>query len=111
MSEAVTYPRPDLKAGLPNAALLGENILVRRWPPDDKSAGGIELPKDARQDRMAAWIEKLPATEACKGMQIGDTVLFPAYAMINLPELGDDIFLVAAKDITLHYPKETTNAQ
>ena len=106
------YPKADL-ADFAGALLLGNNILVRRWTPEEMSDGGIVLVGGAQHDQAVAWVVKIGTLVPAGEFGIGDTIIFPKHAIQALPEVGgtDDAGrhfteynYMRAEDVVLRYP-------
>lgn len=56
---------------------LGENVLVERYPPEDKSAGGLELPSVSKTAKQGiGWIVAISPEIPNPNCEVGDTVVF-----------------------------------
>ena len=105
------YPTPDLK-DLKRSTSPNENLIVRLWPPETKTKGGLDIPTAAQQKKAVAWVlsplcvylDDKTATSDEWIFSEGDTVIVPLHSIENIPELGDDVYYVRASDVILHYP-------
>jgi len=106
-----TMPRiPDAR-DFEVAELFGNRLIVRRYPPEDTTKGGIILPDTAQQKQALAWIVKVGTGVKEGGFEVGRTVLFPLHALDTLPELGTEpggeppFGHIDAADILMLYPE------
>ncbi len=106
------YPKADL-TDFDSAELLGDNIVVQRWTPEEMSEGGIVLPSAAQASQAVGWVVKIGNRVPPGSFGIGDTVIFPQHAIQALPEVGgtDDASThfteynyMRAEDVVLRYP-------
>lgn len=103
------YPKPADIEDISNAVLMGEELILRRWTPEQESSGGIILTPATKEVRAVAWVEKVGEDVPPGLFDVGDTVIYPMYAFQELPELGlgEEKFVkfghIAAKDIILRY--------
>lgn len=67
-------------------------ILVRRFPPEMKTRGGLHLPDRAM--RQKSWGEVLKVGEGVKGVSPGDILIWHEGAGIPLEALGRDAVLL-----------------
>lgn len=86
------------------ARLLGESIIVEQLSPEEVTSGGIVLPDSARALQPAGKVLKVG--EGCTTVKPGETVLYLPESSIEVPALGENIFLINARDIILIYPEE-----
>jgi co-chaperonin GroES (HSP10) len=89
------YPQIESIHDFANARLMGERILVRRYPLVGATAGGLILPDAAKENRALAWVVKIgdAVGNAAHGnlpahFLTGDTILFAVHDLQPLPELG-----------------------
>jgi len=86
---------------------LGDRIVVRRFEPEEKTAGGILLPdtaknKPQRGKVLAVGAGKLLKDGSRRGLQVkvGDTVLFTSWAGDEYKAAkGEEILLMREEDI------------
>jgi chaperonin GroES len=86
---------------------LGDRVVVRRFDADEKTAGGIILPDNAKGKPqkgmvLAAGPGKLLKDGTRRGMQIkeGDTIIFTNWAGDEFRErAGDTILVMREEDV------------
>jgi chaperonin GroES len=86
---------------------LGDRIVVRRFDPEEKTAGGIVLPdtaknKPQRGKVLAVGSGKMLKDGSRRGLQVkvGETVLFTAWAGDEYKAAkGEEILLMREEDI------------
>jgi len=86
---------------------LGDRIVVRRFDPEEKTAGGIVLPDSAQNKPqkgkiLAVGAGKLLKDGSRRGLQVkvGDTVLFTPWAGDEYKaNRGDEILLMREEDV------------
>ena len=86
---------------------LADRLVVRRFDPEEKTAGGIVLPdtaknKPQRGKVLAVGDGKMLKDGSRQGLQVkvGDTVLFTTWAGDEYKDLkGEDILLMREEDI------------
>lgn len=94
------FPKPDV-TDLHSAVLLGDHLIIQKWPPEEVTAGGIVIPDAQQQEKPdVAWVIKV----SDDGFSVGDTVVYPSYAATPIPSLGDDICYIKAQDVLLRFP-------
>ena len=108
------------KEQLIGADLLGDNLLLKRYPPEEKSEGGLFLPDTAQQHLALAWIVKIgegvdnrrswsSEEPVVPRFKVGQTVLYPLHMAQDLPEMeqalgepGARYLYIRASDVVLH---------
>ena len=113
MSDA-PFPKPDLTK-FADADLLGDNLIVQRWNPKQMSEGGIVLPDSAQEMQAVGWVVHIGQNVDPAAFTTGDTVIFPAHALQELPEVGGEyqprkyceFNYLRAADVVLRYPVQT----
>jgi chaperonin GroES len=87
---------------------LGDRIVVRRFDPEEKTAGGIVLPDTARNKPqkgkvLAVGPGRMMKDGKRKGMQVkeGDVVLFTMWAgdEFKAHQTGDNILVMREEDV------------
>jgi chaperonin GroES len=86
---------------------LGDRLVVRRFDPEEKTAGGIVLPdtaknKPQRGKVLATGAGKMLKDGSRRGLQVkvGDTVLFTTWAGDEYKDhKGENILLMREEDI------------
>jgi co-chaperonin GroES (HSP10) len=108
------YPKVDVR-DFRKARFLTDKLLLRQYPPEETTEGGILLSnvaKDMRKAEMARyWIEAVgEQVQPAMGMKLtfrcGDTVVCPKVFVQEQPEFGDGLFTVSAKDVDWVFAKE-----
>jgi chaperonin GroES len=90
---------------------LGANVVIRRLPAEEVTAGGIVLPDAAkekpRQGRVLSIGDgRLLANGAHAGHQVseGDRVLFGSYAGTEVAVNGEELLIMSEDDILAVLP-------
>ena len=87
---------------------LGDRLVVRRFAAEEKSAGGILLPDNAKSKPqkgkvLAAGPGRLLKDGTRRGMQVkeGDTILFTSYAGDEFKDTKnpDEILVMREEDV------------
>ena len=80
---------------------LGDRVLIKREEAEEKTAGGIILTSAAKeQPQMAKVIAVGPGTEEVKmEVKAGDKVIFSKYAGTEIKVDGEELIIMAQKDI------------
>jgi chaperonin GroES len=87
---------------------LGDRIVVRRFEPEEKTAGGIVLPDTAKNKPQRGKVLAVGAGKMLKDgtrrpLQVkdGDTVLFTSWAGDEYKQhkTGDEILIMREEDI------------
>ena len=89
--------------------LYGERVLIQPYPAEEATAGGIWLPGSAVVKQNSAWVVDMgpEAKEALPDLHIGDTIVFPEYAALEIfqipppPQKGVEYLLLNAQDIPM----------
>lgn len=111
-SKPTVTPSPgslDMEFVIEKGELNGPHLLIQILPPDKTTAGGIIIPETHAKHRRIAHIRKIgrAVQEVEHGIfEVGDLVWFTMHAAQNIPELGDDIFHIHARDVIVRLPKE-----
>lgn len=89
-----------------NVRPLGDRVLVEREKADEKTAGGILLPENAKEKPqrgkvLAVGDGKLLKDGSRQALQIkaGDTIYFTAWAGDEYKTDGKDVLLMREEDI------------
>lgn len=75
-------------------------ILVRRFPADTLTKGGLHLPSDAQEAKSWGEVVALPAQGGPPGIEIGDYVVF-------LQDAGDPVEAFGPGLVMLDYTEES----
>ncbi|HHH76440.1 MAG TPA: co-chaperone GroES [Phycisphaerae bacterium] len=93
------------KAG-PKIRPLGEKVLIERMEAEEKTAGGIVLPDNAKEKPQKGTIIALgdgkildDGTRAKFQVAKGDKVLFASYAGTEIKVAGQEYLLMAESDV------------
>ncbi|HSW41735.1 MAG TPA: co-chaperone GroES [Patescibacteria group bacterium] len=85
---------------------LGDRVLVKPLPRDEKTKSGIVLPDTAKEkpqegEVLAAGPGKMldDGTREAMDVKVGDKVLYAKYAGTEFKVEGDDLLIVSQKDI------------
>lgn len=85
---------------------LGNNLVVKRLPAEEQSAGGIVLPEGAREKPYQGRVlsigdgRLLPnGVRAEHQVSEGDRVLFERYAGANVAINGEELLIMSEDDI------------
>ena len=76
---------------------LRANVLVRPDPPPDKTAGGLLLPDTVKTRSQRGTV--LAIGPDCRGVHVGDRVLFTYWSAIHLDLNGVEHFLYREDEI------------
>jgi co-chaperonin GroES (HSP10) len=100
----------DLEHVISNGYLYGPHLLIRILPPEKVTSGGIVIPESHEKRRRIAKVIKIgTGVQALDGhvdFEIDDLVWFTIHSAQNIPELGEDIFHIHARDVIIRLPKE-----
>jgi co-chaperonin GroES (HSP10) len=72
-------------------------ILVRRFPKDSMTKGGLQLPEKAQQTKNWGRIVRLPP-DPPPGIKVGDIIVFIEGAGQPVEGLGKDLILLSYND-------------
>lgn len=85
---------------------LGENVVVKRFSPEDKTRGGIVLPDSAQQRPQQGRVLSIgdgrvlaDGSRARVQVHEGDRVMFSPYTGADLSVNGDDLLILSERDI------------
>jgi chaperonin GroES len=85
---------------------LGDNVIVKRLSPEDRTAGGIVLPDTAREKPQQGRVLSVgEGGRTDQGQPIaaqvkeGDRVLFSSYAGQQVEIDGDELLILSERDI------------
>ena len=80
---------------------LGDRVVIKRLEAEEKTASGIVLPGQAKeQPQMAQVVAVGPGTDEVK-MEVadGDVVIFSQYAGTEVKDEGESYTILAQRDI------------
>ena len=98
-AEKPPHPIPNLE-DIQNLEVMGQKILIRRWPKQaNYGETTIEIP-DAFQSSQqgVGWVEKKGGSTS-PNFKVGQTVIFPEHAVMPMAQLGEDFIYIEAQDI------------
>ncbi len=80
---------------------LGNRVVIKRMDAEEKTAGGIVLPGQAKDKPQTAEVVAVgPGTDEEKmELVVGDVVIFSQYAGTEVKFEGADYTIMAQKDI------------
>lgn len=80
---------------------LGQNVLIKPIPIENKTEGGLIIPDMVRQDQMQGIVSATsPNSDKFESqLSLGDKVLFPIFAGIILKLNGEEYFLIKEEQI------------
>lgn len=80
---------------------LGDRVVIKRLEAEEKTASGIVLPGQAKeQPQMAAVVAVGPGTEESKmELKVDDTVIFSQYAGTSVKYNGEEYTILSQKDV------------
>jgi len=84
---------------------LGRRVLVKRSASEEKSAGGIFLPDNAKEKPQEAEVLSLGTGKDDEGkdvvftVKVGDKVLISKYGGTEVKLDGDDVLIINETDI------------
>ena len=97
----------DVSLDVTKMAPLGDRLLVRPRPAEEKSAGGVILSAGIsggatlpQQDALVGTVVAVGEEVALEGVSVGDSVLFSKYSSsdVSLPD-GGEVCFVAEKSV------------
>jgi len=110
--EDVTYAKPDYK-DLDNAIVppmdANGRLVIKLWPPDTTTDGGLVLPSNSQEVKAIAWVLK-KSPDAAIEISVGDTVLFNSCAKTDL-FTGISVVNVADVYLLFGQPKTSTRTE
>jgi len=85
---------------------LNDKVIVRRIEAEDKTAGGIYLPEQAKEKPKEGVVEAIGDGKVLDGggratfqVSTGDRVLFSSYAGTEVKVDGDELLVMGEDDI------------
>jgi co-chaperonin GroES (HSP10) len=86
------YEKVDVTK-LDGARIPGNKILIRKYPVETVSAGGIDLSVTEREKQQRAWVEKIGegVGDVVKGLQVGQTILANLLSFDPIKALSDGV--------------------
>ena len=97
----------DIK-DLSKAEVVGDYLIVKLWPPEKQTKGGILMPQQFAKTRAIADVIAVgqPDSSLHANFVPGDVIVAPAHELEDMPELGTDIRAIRMRGIRLVYPQE-----
>lgn len=80
---------------------LGERLLIKPVKVEEKTAGGIYIPEEAKKEKKQAIVEEVGKTKDGKDLPLkkGDKVLYGGYSSDELEINGEKYLIIDFKDI------------
>ena len=85
---------------------LNDKVIVRRLEAEDKTAGGIFLPEQAKEKPRQGKVEAVgdgrlleDGTRARFQVKPGDRILFASYAGTEIKVEGDEFLVLGEEDV------------
>ncbi len=80
---------------------LGERVLIKPVKAEEKTAGGIYIPDEAKEEKKQAIVEEVGKTKDGKDLPLkkGDKVLYGGYSSDELEINGEKHLIIDFKDI------------
>lgn len=84
---------------------LGDRVVVKPLPAEEKTAGGLFIPDTAKEKPQQGTVVAVGAGRVENGTKIdmtvkaGDTVLYGKYAGTEISLDGDDVLIMRESDI------------
>jgi len=84
-----------------NIKPLGERVLIKPIKTEEKTAGGIYIPEEAREDKKQAIVEDVGKSKDGKDLPLnkGDKVLYGGYSSDEFEIGGQKHLIIEYKDI------------
>lgn len=84
-----------------NIKPLGERVLIKPIKTEEKTAGGIYIPEEAREDKKQAIVEDVGKSKDGKDLPLnkGDKVLYGGYSSDEFEIEGQKHLIIEYKDI------------
>ena len=77
---------------------LGDRVLVKILPPEEKTKGGIYLPQTAQEKTQEATVAAIGDSEMIK-VKVGEKIMHDKYAGTAIKMDGDEYLLLKWNDI------------
>ncbi|MEE9200777.1 MAG: co-chaperone GroES [Candidatus Brocadiales bacterium] len=93
-----------------NVKPIGENILVKRVEPEEKTAGGIVLPDSAKEKPQEGKVVEVGDGKLLKNgqrvkssLKKGNRVIFTSYAGTEITVDNDEYLIMSEDDVLAIY--------
>jgi len=80
---------------------LGERVLIKLVKAEEKTAGGIYIPEEAKEEKKQAIVEEVGKTKDGKELPLkkGDKVLYGGYSSDEFEINNEKYLIIDFKDI------------
>jgi len=80
---------------------IGERVLIKPIKAEEKTAGGIYFPEEAKEEKRQAIVEEVGKTKDGKELplKIGDKILYGGYSSDKFEINNEKYLIVDFKDI------------
>jgi len=80
---------------------IGERVLIKPIKAEEKTAGGIYIPDEAKQEKKQAIVEEVGVTKQGEPLSLkkGDKVLYGGYSSDEFEINGQKYLIIDFKDI------------
>ncbi|MBR2576648.1 MAG: co-chaperone GroES [Firmicutes bacterium] len=84
---------------------LGDRVVIKMLEAEEKSKGGIFLPGQTKEEPQIAEVVAIGPGEVRDGalvpmqVKVGDKILFPKFMGVEVRVEGEDLIVIAEKDI------------
>ncbi|RLG12646.1 co-chaperone GroES [Candidatus Pacearchaeota archaeon] len=80
---------------------IGERVLIKPIKAEEKTAGGIYIPEEAKEEKKQAIVEEIGKTKDGKDLPLkkGDKVLYGGYSSDEFEINGEKYLIIDFKDI------------
>jgi len=74
---------------------IGERVLIKPWKAEEKTAGGIYIPPEAKEDKKEGIVEAVGELKNGKEIPLkkGDHIIYGGYSSEEF-EMGKEKFLI-----------------
>ena len=79
----------------------GERILIKTIKAEEKTAGGIYIPEEAKEEKKQAVVEEVGKTKDVKDLPLkkGDKILYGGYSSDEFEINNEKCLIIDFKDI------------
>ena len=83
-----------------NIRPLGERVVIKSAPAEEKTASGIIIPDSAKEKPQQGTVVAVPTEkDSPVTVKVGDVVLYGKYAGTELSHEGEDFLIMKQEDI------------
>ncbi len=84
-----------------NIKPIGERVLLKPVKTEERTAGGIYLPEEAKEEKKQGIVEEIGKTADGKELPLkkGDKVLYGGYSSDEFEIRGEKFLIIDFKDI------------